>query len=275
MGPGEWDVMSATSPAFAMFDESVAHLERATEAAVIVSESNLGVYHTGRQNRALFLLAKLIAHDMSVLAILDCCRRSLPGTALLDHFSIASLARTIIDASLMTMYISHPDLQRDEWNLRRYVLYLHDLTNRKRFLTSIQSADEAFLSSYPRQKAAIIEKIRHFAKSLHIGAKVTDDLIKGQKVFVDGARGAVREAGWDVKHFDYVQSYFSAYVHSHPVSFMRAEEHQISFSNPSEFQLSFCALAVHTAADFTNRVQQRMAAFSVSGIGDTLEQVDD
>jgi len=234
----------AIQAALFAFNESVMRLEKATVAAIVVSERNIGVHHTGRQNRALFLFMKLIAHDMSMLAIVDHYRKSSKGSALLDHFSIASLARTIVDASLMTMYISHPSLTRDEWNLRRYVLYLHDLTNRKRILMGSKKNDEAFFRSYPGQKAARIEKIRRFSKSLRLDDAATTELTKGQKVFVDGARGAAREAGWDINEFDYVQSYLSAFVHSYPISFMRADEHQISFSDPSDFQINFCEFAV-------------------------------
>ncbi len=267
--------MSVIPEAVARFNEAVAYLEKTTTAAVIVSESNMGVHHTGRQNRALFLLAKLIAHAMSMLVIINRYSNSPKGAALLDHFSIASLARVILDASLMTMYISHPSLQRDEWNLRRYVLYLHDLTNRKRFLTAGQGADEAFLSSYPGRKAALISKIRLFATSANVKSEIVEDLIKGQKPFVYGSRGAVREADWNVGQYDFIQSYLSAYVHSHPVSFMRAEEHQISFSDPADFQLNFSGFAISTAANYVDQVRDRMTAFSVTGIGDPLGQVDD
>jgi hypothetical protein len=267
--------MGATPEAVGTLIESIQLLEKATEAAVIISSSNIGINHTGRQNRALFLLAKLIAHDMSTLTILYAYRKSRKDTALLDHFSIASLARMILDTSLMTMYISHPSLSRDEWNLRRYVLYLHDLTNRKRFLTANKSEDAAFLSSYQSKKAALTDKIRRFAKCLHLSKEVTADLTSGQKVFVEGARGVVREAGWNVREFDFYQSYFSAYIHSHPVSFMRADQHNISSSDPSDYQLNFCAHAIRMAAEYTERTEQRVAAFSASGSGDPLGQVDD
>ena len=106
-------------------------------------------------------------------------------------------------------------------------------------------------------------------------ATPANKLTKGQMVFVDGARGAAREAGWDINEFDYVQSYLSAFVHSYPVSFMRADEHRISFSDPSDFQINFCEFAVRVAASTTELVERRMAAFSVPGAGDPLGQVDD
>jgi predicted NBD/HSP70 family sugar kinase len=97
-------------------------------------------------------------------------------------------------------------------------------------LTATKNKDQLFFESYPRQKASLAEKIRRFAKPLGLAQDAIADLTNGQKVFVDGARGAAREAGLDMNYFEFSQSYLSAFVHSHPVSFMRAEEHKISCS---------------------------------------------
>jgi hypothetical protein len=266
----------SAEPHIRLFDDGVKRLNLATEAAVAVSERNMGVYHTGRQNRALFLLAKLIAHDMSILAIIDRYRFSAPGAALLDHFSIAALGRTSVEASLMTMYISHPTLTQDEWNLRRHILYLHDLTSRRRFLgTSAQKRDEVpFFENYGEAKNNLKTKITTYGKAVGYSDERITEFLKGQTIFVDGARGAVREAGWDVDAFDFYQTYLSSFVHSHPVSFMRADEHKISFSNPSPFQLGICGTIADLAAGCTEDVEKRMVVFSNSDGGDPLGQVD-
>ena len=108
--------------------------------AAKISDRALGVEHTGRQNRSLFIFAKLIAHCMAISVLVEKFRNAPEDAALLDHFSIATLARAVIDAALMVMYVSDPNLERDEWDLRRQVLFLHDLTNRKRFLTAVGRA---------------------------------------------------------------------------------------------------------------------------------------
>lgn len=193
-------------------------------------------------------------HNLSITAIFNCYQRSLPGSAMLDHFSIASLVRTVIDASLMTMYISYPGLNRNAWNFRRYVLYLNDLTNRKRFLQVSDDFQHPFFVTYPERKASVQEKIKQFSKTLRISEEKVTELLKGQTVFVEGARGAVREAGWDVKQYDFYQSYLSAFVHSHPVSFIRADEQQISFSDPSYFKLTFCRHMIGASIYYTQTV---------------------
>jgi hypothetical protein len=135
--------------------------------------------------------------------------------------------------------------------------------------------DKAFLEGYETSKQNVITKIRRFAKAIKITSDKTLELTKGQNIFVDGARGAVREAGWNVKAYDFQQSYLSAYVHSHPVSFMRAIDHGIDFKKPSGFQFGLCGLAINVAADYMDSAAERMTAFSVCETGDPLGQVDD
>jgi len=52
-------------------------LEIAIRNAIKISESRIGVDHTGRQNIALFIFAKMIAHCMSMDMILSNCNRVL------------------------------------------------------------------------------------------------------------------------------------------------------------------------------------------------------
>jgi hypothetical protein len=122
--------------------DALSRFDKSIQAAVSISESRIGIDHTGRQNKALLIFAKLIAHCLSIKLILDSYQSAPNGVGLLDHFSVATLGRAATDASLMTMYISKPDLKRDEWELRKTILYLHELLNRKRFLSaSVAEAD--------------------------------------------------------------------------------------------------------------------------------------
>jgi hypothetical protein len=210
----------------ALFQEALVAHEKVTSAAVSISEANIGVHHTGRQNRTLFVFAKLIAHNMSIMACIGKCLDAPEGNAILDHFSVGALGRIAIDAGLMTMYLSEPSLTLSGWNLRRHVLYLHDLPNRKRFLEA------------------------------------------------PSPRGAVREAKWEVAKFEFHQAYLSAHVHSHPVSFMLAEDHKISFSNPSKFQIGFCAYVLNACTEYLEDVNSRVISFSNPDIGDPLGQAD-
>ncbi|MCO5163220.1 MAG: hypothetical protein M9939_18970 [Mesorhizobium sp.] len=248
----------------------------ALEAVVAISDRSIGVQHTGRQMRALMVYAKMISHGLSLHSIVQ---GYFDRRELLDHFSVAVLARAILDAGLMTLYISHPTLTTAEWNLRRHILFLHDLVNRKRFLTSIEgrggSADPLpFFENYEELKTDLRSKIAAFAASLGRSDAHIVEFQKGQLVFVDGSRAAAREAGWDVEIFDHMQSYWSAYVHSHPVSFLLAVDRGLSFEKPSLFQVHFVGVILSQLVIIFEDVRRRMDMFAGSIAKDPLGQID-
>ncbi|MGY4433985.1 hypothetical protein ACVWWO_006462 [Bradyrhizobium sp. F1.13.1] len=99
-----------TSSAASTLGSAQDRFDKAIQAAVSISESRIGVDQTGRQNRALFIYAKLISHCLSIKLILDKYGSVPDGVGLLDHFSVATLGRAATDACLMTMYIAQPSL---------------------------------------------------------------------------------------------------------------------------------------------------------------------
>lgn len=248
------------------------------ENCILVSESRIGLFHTGRQRRALFVFAKLISHAISMGNIYENYAAGSAGFRLLDHFSLAVLCRSIIDAALVTKYIANSKDSKEKWNLKRHVIYLHDLLNRRRFLMSIEKSsgqsDVAFLSSYEGVKRDLRKKISILADELGYSGDDKRKLTSGQLVFVDGARGAAREAGWDVDLFDFHQSYLSNWVHSHPVSFLRADEHGISFDEPSQYQRDFSAMIFEIASGYMGDVRSCLDLFTENFSSDPLGQVD-
>jgi hypothetical protein len=242
--------------------------EIAIRDAIAISESRIGVDHTGRQNIALFIFAKLIAHCMSMDLILSNYPRVLETGGLLDHFSLATLGRAALDASVMTMYISDPNLNREQWDLRRQIFRLHELFNRSRFLTASGAKDQApkmaFFETYEGRKVTLRTRIEGLAKQLDYTPKQIETFVKGQHVFIDGVRGAARESGWDVDEFEFHQSYLSNWVHSHPVSFLRSADQGISFSHPSDYQIGFCGAVLEIAIPYLQKTTDRMRAFTGS-----------
>jgi hypothetical protein len=253
-------------------------LEITIRAAIAISESRIGVDHTGRQNIALFIFAKLIAHCMSMDMILSHFQRVLETGGLLNHFSLAALGRVALDASLMTMYISDPNLTREQWDLRRQIFRLHELFNRKRFLAASGAKDQIpnlpFFKTYEKRKVTLRTRIETLAKQLSYTSEQIEGFLKGQYVFIDGARGAAREAGWDVDAFDFHQAYLSNWVHSHPVSFLRFTEQGISFSHPSDYQIGLCGTVLEITMPYIRNTTDRMRAFTGSKDLDSIGHLD-
>lgn len=251
----------------------------ATQSAVKVSESRIGIFHTGRQNRVLFAFTKAITHALSIELIHGHATALRPEVGLLDHFSVGALTRTLIDSCIMTLYLSEPSLSVAEWDLRRHVLFLHDLMNRRRFLSAMrkhakQSAPANDEADFKQARTNIASVIRHRATELALPEDRTQELLKGQIVFLNGVRGAIREAKLDVDHFDFMHTYLSNQVHSHPVSYMRAEEQRISFEIPSDFQFSFCGLCLEGGAQYLDAVTTRVVSFTGDAKCDPNGQID-
>jgi hypothetical protein len=210
--------------------------------------------------------------------ILSNYERVLDTGGLLDHFSLATLSRAALDASLMTMYISDPTINREQWDLRRQILRLHELFNRNRFLMAAGAKNQtpklSFFETYEQRKVELQTRIAHLGKQLGYSSEQIEGILKGQNVFIDGVRGAAREAGWDVDAFDFHQSYLSNWVHSHPVSFLRFTEQGISFSHPSDYQLSFCGTVLEIAIPYLGKTAARMRNFTGSKNLDSIGHLD-
>lgn len=252
-------------------------IEKATKRAVALSEANIGVVHTGRQNRVLFVFAKMIAHNMSSIGIIRTAIFAEKGASLLDHFSVAALGRISIDAAIMTLYLSEPSLTLAEWNLRRHLLYLHNDTNRKRFLDAMVKAEGVtstdHLEGYAEAKAARHAAIETYGKEAGLSQDKVEKLLKGE-VFVSGVRGAVREAGLNLEAWEAHNAYFSPYIHAHPVSFMRADQHAIAFDEPSPYQKYLCNYVTGVVAGYTEAVNNRIEAFCRDIADDPLGHVE-
>lgn len=176
------------------------------------------------------------------------------------------------------VHFSDPNINRQQWDLRRQIFRLHELFNRNRFLTASGTKDRVpnlpFFETYKERKATLRTRIEMLAKQLGYTSEKLEGFLKGQYVFIDGVRGAAREAGWDVDAFDFHQAYLSNWVHSHPVSFLRSTEQRISFSRPSDYQLDFCGTVLEITMPYIRRTTDRMRAFTGSKDLDPIGHLD-
>ncbi|MBX5012397.1 hypothetical protein HJB67_20885 [Rhizobium lentis] len=263
----EVDTRQLLADAFGWFTEVL-------EESVLIMTAQEGIYLTGRQRRVVSVFGKTQLHSMTLQTIVEDVVRT--GSGLLDHFTVGTITRSIIDASLMAMYLSEPSLTFPQWQLRREILHLHEMTNRKRFLEpqgKVIPSDGPrlpFYDTYEQAKKDSRGRIALYGKAVGLDQDKITKLQEGQWVFVDGGRGAAREAGWDLNAFEFEQAYYSAYVHSHPVSFMKADEQGISWVHPSPFQQNFVALALNVAGRYLERANDRMRAFTADESCDPL-----
>lgn len=128
-------------------------------------------------------------------------------------------------------------------------------------------------AEYKSAKNNLLKEIEACGIELGLLPQEIEELKKGQRVYINGARGAIREADLDVAHYDFFQVYLSNQVHSHPVSFMRADKHEINFDKPGEFQLEICSLCLKACSDYLSPLIQRVTLFTGSVERDPLKDV--
>jgi hypothetical protein len=239
--------------------------EKALSAAVAASDAGIGLLKGWQGHWGAFLHARTITNTMTVFDVIDAAVGSNGEARPLDHFSVASIARTAVEAALMMLYISDPTLSPEQWGLRHLILQLHDTSHRSRMFRSREAGENGadvkqmraeYRFHIDRLTSEILEN-PEFAK---LTSEQQDRVIKSRDYYIGGIRNAVRMAGWDVADYDFFESYFSAYIHSMPMSFFRAEQHRVEFSGISEFQFALCgtalALVAHALESTTARMQE-------------------
>ena len=115
--------------------------ETALAAAVAVSEAGIGLLDGWQGHWAAFLHARTIVNTMTIFDVIDAGVRSGGEARPLDHFSVASIARTAVEAALMMLYISDPSLSSEQWELRHLILQLHDTSHRSRMFRAREAGE--------------------------------------------------------------------------------------------------------------------------------------
>lgn len=239
--------------------------EKALSAAVTASDAGIGLLEGWQGHWAAFLHARTIVNTMTIFDVIDAAVGSNGEARPLDHFSVASIARTAVEAALMMLYISDPSLSPEQWELRHLILQLHDTSHRSRMFRSREKSEigndvKQMRTEYRLHIDRITSEILENPEFSNLTPEQQDRIIKSRDYYIGGIRNAVRMAGWDVAEYDFFESYFSAYIHSMPMSFFRAEQHQVEFSGISEFQFALCgtalALVGHALVSTTARMEE-------------------
>jgi hypothetical protein len=230
--------------------------------AVMASEAGIGVLTGWRGDWAALHLARVIVNCGSMLRIIDAGIKFAPGSQLLDHFSVASIARTAIEAQIMMLYVSDPKIGFEEWEMRRQVFHLHDTVHRIRMFKPTAARDDAATQkTLEALRIGREELLGDLGRDAYFRA-LTDDqkkrILAGQDFYVGGIRAAVRSIGWDVAEYEFYSTYLSAYIHSSPVSFFRADQHGVDFATVSDFQYGLCGTALAAVSEHLPQLTARI-----------------
>lgn len=160
----------------------------------------------------------------------------------LDHGTLASLARNMLEICVMLGYISERNIEKGEWELRRDILWLHDAITRYKMFKFWGDRESAAGSK------AHIPEIRKRISSHAIFRKLPADrrekILSGSEVYLHGLRPTARALGWDLNTFNGAYAYLSGYSHSSPVSFIRFYDHGINAHRPSSAQFAIAGVSL-------------------------------
>jgi hypothetical protein len=177
------------------------------------------------------------------------------GVFTLDHISIATLARTIIDICLMIHYVSERGIEDSEWNFRRAILRLHDTTARYRIFKSFHEREAG---DFRKGIDEIRSEVSGHALFSTFDEAEQKQLLGGTVMFINGMRSVAKTIGWDPDKFDLAHTYLSSQVHNTPLSFTRMGEHDTNYESPSSQQYSLACFALSCATAAINHVSKRM-----------------
>lgn len=248
---------------FDHFIASRTDCEAAIDAAVTASEKAIGRSDSWAGIWGSLLHARVILNAGSMIKIIESATDNEPGLQLLDHFSIASIARTAMEAGLMMLYVSDMNADRELFEMRRKVFLLHDTCHRTRMFKHGEKSDPSIKDMRDVYREKIAE-LKIELNAMPLFADLSDEtrkrIVEGRDFYVGGVRGALREVGWDQKEYESFESYLSGYVHSMPMSFLRADLHGLNFNTISDFQYALCGTALQIVAATLERTTARMNA---------------
>lgn len=180
--------------------------------------------------------------------ILICERRVTFGQTVeffpLDYYTVASIARSMLDASIMLAYVTER-VTAEEFDVRRRVIELHASITRYKMFKNWGEKNLAEQWDRDVNEQRRLLEAKPFFNGLDGGRR--QRILAGMDCYIHGLRGAVRQLGWDKKQFDAAYAYLSAHTHSAPVSFIKTTEHGISSNYPSPAQFAVALISLDYA----------------------------
>jgi hypothetical protein len=221
----------------------------------------------GRQNdqprriwaNTLFFRLLMVGNSVLILCNEERRHKSLGGQSdmsVLDHSSIATLARNLLEASVMFAYVSDHAISENEWLLRREVLELHKATTDYLVSKNLGDIDAAECKEKMTSLKNAIASDGLF-KSLK-PTELQEQILRGQQQYIHGLRGAVKEAGWDVDEFNGIWAMLSSFAHSSPISFPVGNSKDPLVGVAPELQYQLVGLALQYVTGWLGLACERM-----------------
>src|SRR3974390_1020362 len=115
------------------FDDESTRFKGVLRHAWLISNKIGRHVATPPRGLATWLWLRAIITSQSIERLLT-PHESVPGGAYLDHASIATLSRSLIENVAVMRYIGDDDISEDEWRCRHYIINMYDAVHRTEFL---------------------------------------------------------------------------------------------------------------------------------------------
>jgi hypothetical protein len=236
------------------FEKNKVSFEFAYKTASELSGALAGQKTDLRRGWSTWIFARLCSTAHSI-------RRLLPpvvsgyGTTI-DHGSIASLARNVLEAGVLISYISEPKISEDEWKCRLLIFHIHDCVARIRLFKGISAGQQANeMRNALKDLHSRISSNDHFKK---LQPDIQEKAKAGSLIYIKGLRSAAEVAGWDKNHFDAMYNYLSVQSHWAPMGFYRMDEREIDYRKIAPYQYYLIGLALELASTAMSAARTRM-----------------
>jgi hypothetical protein len=149
------------------------------------------------------------------------------GHTYLDHASIASLARALIETITVQLYIGDASISEAEWHTRKHVIDLHDFRNRRSFLSLLDLDDKKGDSDF----AYVVDRVKTDPLFLNLSAERQKRILDGDDMFTVGRHNAMLKLGWGDRTTRGIYKYFSVQAHSQSMAFHRTLDNDMYAPN--------------------------------------------
>jgi len=163
----------------------------------------------------------------------------------LDNASLASLARNLIDNVTALLYVGDRNASEQEWRCRKWIIDLHDCTERSKFFHLQGDAKRA--QEFDDQLPELRRRLESNEVFQKLENKPRKKLLAGRDMYIHGRSAAAENLGWDEKYLKALYKYFSMQTHSLPMSFHRTWLNRI-YADDSSYARGVAGLALDCAS---------------------------
>jgi hypothetical protein len=236
------------------FDEQIVAFRRLRDNAVATSLAIAGRTANARAVQASTIFAMMCATSHSVNRLLAPISSDYGTT--IDHSSITSLCRNLIEASIVLSYVTEDGVSEEESICRQLLFCVHDCNSRVRLFKGIKAKKQ-----YEDQKE-VLKDLRNELSNNSFFSKLPEDVrsraLTGTAFYLRGIRSAAIKAGWTEELFDGMYSYLSSQPHFAPMSHFGMSWHSVDYKAVSDYQMMIVGIALEQACNALSAARDRM-----------------